>query len=369
MLWSHSSAFSVPDEQQQPLVQFPAAPPRPVPNRNDADAYDAPSYRSKLLNFHKALVDIPSISGSEGHAAILLNNMLRSHGYTVDLQCLPNKPTDDNDNQPPRCNVLAWPGPNANPTLTDRVLVTSHIDVVPPYIPYHLNSTTTAVPSPLDLRTITPDTLISGRGTVDAKASVAAQIIAVNELLAQQAINREDVVLLYVVGEETSGEGMKFFSASLPPNNNNTFKSAVFGEPTENKLACGHKGIVSGIVRAHGKAGHSGYPWLGKSATALLVRALGKVLDADLGRSERFGNTTVNVGLMEGGVAANVIAKEAWAKLAIRDAVGGRETGAGIVERRLRGVLEEVDSGGGLELEMNGGYGPVEFKCDFDVEF
>ncbi|KAK4129886.1 Zn-dependent exopeptidase [Trichocladium antarcticum] len=341
-LWHHGAALSVPDGQQQPLVH-PSVP----PNRNDADdahdahdAHDPPSYRAELLNLHKQLVDVPSISGSEGPVAALLDQILRSHGYTVKLQCLAQQPQDG---QPPRCNVVAWPGPNTNGSLDNHVLVTSHIDVVPPYIPYRLNGTAVGH---IDMRAITPDTRITGRGTVDAKASVAAQIIA------------------------TSGEGMKSFSTSLSNTTTNPrprLRAAIFGEPTDNRLACGHKGIATVTLRAAGRAGHSGYPARGVSATALLVRALGRILDADLGRSARFGNTTVNVGWVGGGVAANVIAAQASARAAIRVAVGDVRTGAGMVEGRLREVLAGVEVGeGGLELVMEAGYGPVECKCDVD---
>ncbi|GAB1317397.1 Peptidase M20 dimerization domain-containing protein [Madurella fahalii] len=314
---------------------------------------DAPSYRQSLLSLHKDLVQIPSISGTERDAAVFLESYLTKYGYTVELQQLPSES---------RYNVLAFPpSTNTNRDLADRVLITSHIDVVPPYIPYRINDTT--VPPSYDFTdpSITPSTLLSGRGSVDAKASVAAQIIAIRELLSSGDIPADQVALLYVVGEEVGGEGMKYFSSVLG-NDSIKLKSAVFGEPTENKLACGHKGIAGATLTARGKAGHSGYPWLGKSATEVLIRALERLLRADLGSSERFGNTTVNVGVLQGGVAANVIAKEASAKLSIRVAVGDQATGAAIVQARTREVLAAVDEEA-FTLEWVTGYGPVECEC------
>lgn len=130
----------------------------------------------------------------------------------------------------------------------------------------------------------------------------------------------------------------------------------------------GHKGITSATLTARGRAGHSGYPWLGKSATEVLVRALHALLvEADLGGSERYGNTTVNVGVVRGGVAANVIAKEAHAELSIRVAAGNRTTGAALVQRRMREVVDRVDSEA-LSLECADGYGPVECDCEVDGE-
>ncbi|KAH6623765.1 hypothetical protein F5144DRAFT_615466 [Chaetomium tenue] len=331
-----------PNTEQQPLAQYQNSRSdtlEPVPHYDDV-----PSYRDSLLSLHRALVNVPSISGTEGDAALLLEKVLTELNYTVSLQPLPSTSTTDQ----PRYNVLAWPGRNARRTLHNRTLITSHIDVVPPYLPYALDGTPIPPSHPLNFTTLPRNTLISGRGSVDAKASVAAQITAATALLHDNTISPDDIVLLYVVGEETSGDGMKHFSRSLstnpPPSTSPShpttlaqavprpqFHAAIFGEPTTNLLACGHKGITTALLTATGRAGHSGYPSLGRSATALLIHALEALLAADLGSSERFGNTTVNVGVLEGGVAANVIAAEARARLA-----------------------------------LVGGYGPVECECEVE---
>ncbi|KAK4162396.1 hypothetical protein QBC43DRAFT_380049 [Cladorrhinum sp. PSN259] len=297
---------------------------------------DAPSYRDSLLTLHEQLIRIPSLSNSETDAATFLKTYLTKLDFHVELQ----------EVAPKRYNVLAYPNATSVPSYSPKLLITSHIDVVPPFIPYSIESP------------ITSSSLISGRGSVDAKASVSAQIIALLSLLPE--IEPKDVVLLYVVGEEVSGDGMRFFSSSKA---NHKFEAAIFGEPTENKLACGHKGITHGHIKAKGKAGHSGYPHLGKSATEVLVRALNKIIDTDLGTSERYGNTTVNIGLIEGGVAANVIPKDASARLAIRVASGSQKDGAKEVEEKVKKVLSEVDDEA-LSSEWRSGYGPVECVCE-----
>lgn len=300
---------------------------------------DAPTYREDLLTLHESLVRIPSLSGSEHDAALFLKKYLTEQNFIVDLQTVSKT----------RYNVLAYPNSTSgNPPPSPKLLITSHIDVVPPYIPYSIESP------------VTSSSLISGRGSVDAKASVAAQLIALQALL--PSLDPEDIMLLYVVGEETSGDGMREFSSS-ESRPTKQFEAAIFGEPTENKLACGHKGITHGFIRSKGKAGHSGYPWLGKSATEVLVRALNRIIDADLGSSERYGNTTVNIGLIEGGVAANVIPKDASAKLAIRVASGSQADGAKEVEKKVKKILDEVD-GEALSSEWKSGYGPVECECE-----
>lgn len=117
---------------------------------------------------------------------------------------------------------------------------------------------------------------------MDAKGSVASQIIAVEELLAAGKIEEGDIALLFVVGEERGGDGMKKANEL-----GLKWETCIFGEPTELKLASGHKGIMSVNIKAKGKAGHSGYPELGRSANAMLIPALNALLNMELPWSEK----------------------------------------------------------------------------------
>lgn len=240
----------------------------------------------------------------------------------------------ENPSSGKRQNVLAYIGDKRQ----TRTLVTSHIDTVPPFWPYERRGDE-----------------IWGRGSVDAKASVAAQIIAYQDLISAGKIAEGDVALLFVVGEETLGAGMKEAN-----NLGISWESVIFGEPTELKLAAGHKGIMSLHITAKGKAGHSGYPELGRNANSMLIPALYELGRLELPWSEKYGNTTLNIGRVDGGVAANVIAEDAMAKIAIRIAAG--------TQKELRKlVLEAVKkSGQHLEVEFTQGYDPV--HCDSDVE-
>ena len=233
--------------------------------------------------------------------------------------------------------------------------MSSHIDVVPPYIPYSISD-----------ENASSDTIIRGRGSVDAKGSIAAQITALQSLLDAGEVAEQDVMLLFVVGEEGPGDGMRFFSNEThnlhpPPE----FESVIFGEPTENKLACGHKGGLFGYIEARGTAGHSGYPWLGKSANELLIRALAQMLSTDLGTSDKFGNTTVNVGRFDGGVAPNVIPEYARADIAIRIAIGPEDKGASIVADRVQSILDDIDPDA-FKFAYSHCYGVVETNCDVE---
>lgn len=283
---------------------------------------------SKLLDLHKDLVEHESITGNEHNVAKYLISYLKSKNFTVETQDV----APFEDQKLPRENILAYIGK----TRKTRTLVSSHIDTVPPFWKYERIGDE-----------------IWGRGSVDAKGSVATQIIAVEELLAAGKIAEGDVALLFVVGEEQGGDGMKKAN-DLGLN----WETCIFGEPTELKLASGHKGIMSVDVKAKGKAGHSGYPELGRSANAMLIPALNALLNMELPWSEKYGNTTLNVGRIEGGVAPNVIAEEAYANIAIRIADGEPK----VIEKIILDTLQQV--GQELDVKFGGGYGPVYIDSD-----
>ena len=320
---------------------------------------------SPLLSLHRALVEIESISGHELSVGKFVVSTLKAHHFVVTTQSVP----DPSNPSAKRWNVYATPDPSKYKSLKKKhhskpkVLLSSHIDTVPPFIPYSLSRPNGSKSN--------SDILISGRGTVDDKACVAAQIIATLNTLRNPPDNLHpsDLALLFVVSEENTGMGMKHFSESdLYSGMKNSLSAIIFGEPTEGKLASGHKGISMAHLVAKGKAAHSGYPWLGKSANSMLIPAL-MVLDklgdllpeqGGLPRSEGFGNSTVNVGLMQGGVAANVVPAHAEAKVAFRLAGGTSEE----VQKIIRKAIGGADPNGELEVEFSQGYGPVPLDTD-----
>ena len=291
---------------------------------------------SPLLSLHKDLIEIESISGNENHVGRYLIEYLTNYNFTVETQLVEPLESLDRERQPPRYNILAYPGESRN----TRILVSSHIDTVPPFWPYEVRAGHD----------------VWGRGSVDAKGCVAAQITAVQELLASDEIEAGDASLLFVVGEEIGGDGMrKANDLGLK------WETVIFGEPTELKLASGHKGTLGFSITAKGKAGHSGYPWLGESANSMILPALMALDKIELPSSQKYGNSTLNIGRMEGGVAGNVIAETATADIQIRLAAGTAEEARKVILQ----VVNTIDD----RLEVNfhaKGYGPV--YIDSDVE-
>jgi len=226
------------------------------------------------------LMRIDSTSGSEGAAVDWLERTLIAVGWSTT-----SIPVSEG-----RRDLYARSGDRCEVTLS------THIDTVPPFIPPRRD-----------------ERRLYGRGACDAKGIAASMIVAA-ERLRRQGTN---VGLLFVVGEEVSHDGAhaaNAWAASHKPGST----VLINGEPTENTLAVGTKGAVRVIVRTAGQAAHSAYPELGRSATMDLVRMLAEIDDLELPSDELLGATTVNIGSLGGGVADNVVAPAAEARLMIR---------------------------------------------------
>ena len=136
-------------------------------------------------------------------------------------------------------------------------------------------------------------------------------MICAAERLAREGEERVD--LLFVVGEEAGSDGA-LAANELPT----TTTALINGEPTEGRLASGAKGSLRALVETKGEAGHSAYPELGRSAIDAMVRLLSTLGDLVLPHDPDLGQTTINVGTIEGGSAANVIPAECRAELLVR---------------------------------------------------
>jgi acetylornithine deacetylase len=232
-----------------------------------------------LLELTKHLMSISSVSGDEEAVGFFLRDHLQSLGWTVETQTV-----SENQN-----NVIA--------TLnnTPRVWLSTHMDTVPPFIP------------PTE-----DDEKIYGRGSCDAKGIIAAQIMAAQQLRKEGI---EDIGLLYTVEEERSSAGAK--AANTHPLAAKC-EYMINGEPTDNDLAIGSKGTFQLNVKTTGKAAHSAYPEEGESAIEKLLDILDDVRHTRFPNDDFFGDTTVNIGTIDGGAALNVIPPTAEAGLAIR---------------------------------------------------
>ncbi len=231
-----------------------------------------------LFALTRKLVDIESTTGNEGAVGEFLHRELVALDYETQLI-----PVEAN-----RFNVYAIPRGQPRP----EVFFSTHMDTVPPFI-----------------ASSEEGDRIKGRGSCDAKGIIAAQIGAAEKLRTQ---NRR-AGLLFLVGEERDSRGAKVANASPAGG-----RFLINGEPTENRLATASKGALRVEVIAEGRMAHSAYPELGVSAIDKLLEALQRLHAISLPAAGDVGKTTVNIGVIEGGRAPNVIPDYARAQLLYR---------------------------------------------------
>ena len=258
------------------------------------------------IQFTRELVAIDSTTYREGEAGEFLAKFLLGRGWEVEKT--PVSQPAESGHQEPRWNVYAGP---AAPDL----VFSTHMDTVPPYIPFREDEET-----------------MYGRGVTDAKGIIAAQVAAAESLRAQGYA----VGLLFVAGEERDSAGAKVANDSPKPS-----RFLLNGEPTGNRLALASKGALRAIVTATGKMGHSAYPELGESAVHKLIDALARIRALELPVEEEVGPSTLNIGQIQGGRAPNVIADHAEAQILIR--LVGDSTGTRAAIETAAAGLAEVE--------------------------
>ena len=234
-----------------------------------------------LFELTRRLIDIESITGNEGRLGEFLCERLEPlaerYGGRVERM-----PVEEG-----RFNVLAHWGERIDVTLS------THQDTVPPFFPSRED-----------------EEWIWGRGACDVKGLMAAMIQAAGNLLAGGVRN---FALLFVVGEERNSAGA--FAAARQPRGS---RYLINGEPTENKLAVGSKGALRYELVARGKMAHSAYPELGESAIDKLLDVLHELRAMPLPHDDLLGDSTLNIGVIGGGRAPNVIPDEARAEIMFR---------------------------------------------------
>lgn len=260
------------------------------------------------IQLTRDLVRIPSPTGSEAAVIRFMAETLERLGYRITRLPVGGSGRDV---------IYATRRP-------PEVVLSTHLDVVPPDLPFRED-----------------DEWLHGRGTCDAKGVAAAMVAAAERLYAE---GEDRIGLLFVVGEETGGEGAQAAGVLEPKG-----RFLINGEPTENRVSIGQKGAVAFELRAAGKAAHSAYPEEGISATDLLLEALGWIRELPHPTDPLLGDTTLNVGLIGGGVAANVIPPEAHATLMYRTVAD-----SGPLEAAVR-----TAAGAGITVTRRFGFDPV----------
>jgi acetylornithine deacetylase len=239
------------------------------------------------LTLLQQLVAIPSVSGEEAAVAAFVEETVRGWGLEV-----------VRDDTSVRVEVL---GRSPGPALA----LVSHLDVVPPGAGWTRDPFTPTI----------EDDRLYGRGSGDAKASVAAMLAAAHDL-ARGGYDRGRLLVVLGYGEETKHTTMERAMERAGP-----IDAAVVGEPTNLQFATAQRGLMMVDLVARGDQRHAGYAADGDFVNATLVLAR-DLLRLDGLFDERthpvLGRTTATPTMLDAGVSRNVTPPVATAILDVR---------------------------------------------------
>lgn len=274
---------------------------------------EAEQIRDQVVDFSQRLIRTPSLPGAEGKIAGIIQTEMENLGYDEVWR-------DDAGNVVGRLRGKSGPS----------LMFNCHMDHVDPGDPARWSV-------PPYSGTIADDA-IWGRGAVDIKGPLAAQVYGVSLLRAAGIEPAGDVFVTAVILEEVGGIGTQALLKTIQPD------FAVVGEPTSLRIARGHRGRVELIARVQGRSAHASTPHRGVNPHYALARFLLKLESLDMLESADFGASTVAPTLYDTDqFSSNVIPGEAWVYLDWRNVP---EESPEEVQIRLQAILSECLSDG-----------------------
>lgn len=275
--------------------------------------------RDEIVTTLQTLVRTPSITGDEAEVGKFVARFCESLGFEVQVV----------EAEPGRPNIIAtWRGTEPGPTL----LLNDHLDIVPP--------------GPLEHWTYPPfnadidNGRVYGRGTIDTKSGLTTILMAAKAARQLELPIRGELVLIFSCDEEVGGgKGMQH----LANNGYVNADMAVVAEPTSMQVEIGTKGRLHLEITTRGTATHGARPWLGHNAiddmadVIVELRSLAEEIQSDA--SSLFGNRSLCVGTIEGGVIPNMVPSKCIAGLDHRILPGDDPDAA---ESRIWDILEEL---------------------------
>ncbi|WP_089305261.1 succinyl-diaminopimelate desuccinylase [Geodermatophilus pulveris] len=278
-----------------------------------------------VLSLTRALVDAPSVSGSEGPLADAVEAALRALGG-LEVERVGDA-------------VLARTGLG----LPTRVVLAGHLDTVP---------IAGNVPSRLD----EDAGLLYGCGTSDMKAGDAVMLRLAGRFGVPGARPAHDLTFVFYDNEEVESARNGLGRVARERRGWLYGDLAVLLEPTDGEIEAGCQGTLRARLETTGRRAHSARSWLGVNAVHALAGPLA-TLAAYRAREVEIDGCRYREGLnavgISGGVAGNVIPDEAALTVNFRYAPDRDEDAA---EAHVREVFAEaIATGATLTVTDNAG--------------
>ncbi len=213
-----------------------------------------------------------------------------------------------------KCSLFATIGPD----VRGGVVLSGHTDVVP----------TAGQPWSSDpYAMVERDGRLYGRGTCDMKGFLALALAAAQDL--SKADLKRPVHLAFSYDEEVGCLGAPDLIRALAgavaePS------AVIVGEPTGMEAVSGHKGVSRYRIAATGREAHSSLTHLGVSANQIAIKLMASLdmlaerLAADVDPASPFlpKESTLTVGIIEGGTAGNILARQCQVAFELRTIAG-----------------------------------------------
>ena len=238
-----------------------------------------------------------------------------------------------------KVNLVALAGAAADDEMDAELALVGHTDTVP-----FASSWTDA----LVLRE--REEKLYGRGSCDTKGFIAAALTAVESVAVKNL--KRPLALVFTADEEVGCLGAKRLADARAL----SVRNAIVGEPTSLQPMRAGKGYCLAEIIVRGREGHSAYPSLGASAIFRAARLIVEIekIAQELKADERAEfdppYTTLNVGLIQGGTAKNIIAGECRLTLEWRPVPG--QKARHVLELVAEAVERERQSESDYECEV-----------------
>ena len=286
-----------------------------MPQTRSHVVQDAARLLADLVAIESINPYFPGGEQGEGRVASFVADYCAEAGLAVSRQSI----------LPGRENVVAE---LAVPGATSTLLFDCHLDTV------SLDQMGAA-----GLRPEIRDGMMTGRGSCDDKASLAAMLVALSQLADRPTGLRSNVTFLGSVDEEYLMRGAQGFAQS-----GRQIDGAIVGEPTNLEIVVAHKGFLRWKLHTIGKSAHSSNPHLGDNAIyqmAGLIGLLRPALDA-LVRTRAHplaGEATWSIGKISGGSSVNIVPDRCTIEIDRRLIPG--ETGSGALAE-IDAILDQI---------------------------
>ena len=244
----------------------------------------------EILDLLRAMVRAPSYGGVERQeegTVLTLRAYLEKHGLPCELI----------EVRPGRPNLMAS---IAGPRPGRHLLLCGHTDTIPP----NEGSAVDFFSGRIE------NGRMFGRGTVDMKGALAAMAGALVDIRESGGLEAGRVTLAAIIDEELESLGAEALIKS-----GFHADGAVVGEPSENRVAIGHKGLEWLEARFFGKAVHGSVREEGIDAIAAATHFVSLVESELIPGFERrpdplLGPSAINIGTIHGGQQPSVVAAE-----------------------------------------------------------